>query len=61
MKYEAVARQLRLNTWEFKSQDGHGDIEHVIFVGPKAEKQARAYLKWRNRLKQAQGGDNAAL
>ena len=54
MDYKAVAHQLRLNTWEFKSQD-----EHVVFLGPTAEKQAREYMEWRNRLKAEDGDDSA--
>jgi hypothetical protein len=54
MDYKAVVYRLRLNTWEFNSPD-----EHVIFLGPEAEKQAREYVEWRNRLK-LQEGDDAA-
>ena len=51
MDYKAVAQRIQRNTWEVKSQD-----EHVIFLGPKAEQQARDYMEWRNRL----NGDDAA-
>jgi hypothetical protein len=54
MDYKMVVHRLRLDTWEFESPD-----EHVIFLGPKAEKQAREYMEWRNRLKRQDGDDGA--
>ena len=51
MDNKAVAPRIQRNTWEVRSHD-----EHVIFLGPKAEQQARDYMEWRNRL----NGDDAA-